>query len=230
MHPMKSFSPEFKQALYVTNPTFFAYFPLGIVFGVLFTHADFPWYLAPLMSALLYAGAVQFVALSMMISHSSIAAIVLATLFVALRNSFYGLSVSERFKKAPALTRAFLIFGLVDASYAIFTSRPPRENENDTKFCFYTTLLLYLYWVIGTLVGALFADVIPEVKGLDFILTGFFFLIAIEYYLVNKAIDALWVPLLTSFIAYWLFPQYYLLIAILLCTFYLYLKIKVRND
>lgn len=225
---MKRANTEFRQAFYVTNPTMFAYVPLGIVFGVLFTHANFPWYLAPVMSGLVYGGSIQFVGLSMMLNHNSIIAIVLATLFIALRNSFYGLSVAERFKKAPVLIRCFLIFGLVDAAYAIFTSKPPQKDQNDVKFCFYTTLLLYLYWVVGTLIGALFADFIPEVKGMDFIMTSFFALIALEYYLVNKSIDALLIPVVASLIAYLLMPQYGLLIAILLCTFYLYLKVKAK--
>ncbi|KTD64108.1 AzlC family ABC transporter permease [Legionella spiritensis] len=224
---MKHTRSEFKQAFYATNPTFFAYFPLGLVFGVLFTNAGFPWYQAPLMSALVYAGAVQFIALGMMINHNNLAAILLAALFVALRNSFYGLSLTERFKAAPRAVRMFLIFGLVDAAYAIFVSRPSKHGENDVAFCFYTTLLLYIYWVGGTLIGAMFAGSIPEVKGLEFVLTAFFAIIVIEHFLINKFTDALFIPLAASCIAYTLLPQFYLLIAILLCAFYLYIKIKV---
>jgi 4-azaleucine resistance transporter AzlC len=227
---MNFLSNELKHAFNVTNPTLFAYLPLGIVFGVLFTHADFSWYLAPVMSALVYAGAVQFIALSMMINHNDVIAIVLAGLFVAVRNSFYGLSVRDRFKMAPVLVKCFLIFGLVDATYAIFTSQPVNPKGNDIKFCFYTTLFPYLYWVVGTFLGAYFSDVIPEIKGLDFIMTGFFFLIALEYYLVKKSTDAILVPVLVSFFSYLLAPQYYLFISILLCTFYLYLKIKVKTS
>lgn len=226
---MNYLNTEFKQALVITNPTLFAYFPLGIVFGVLFTQAGFPWYQAPLMSGLVYAGAVQFITLGMMINHNSVLAILLACVFVAMRNSFYGLSVNHRFKKAPLVIRAFLIFGLVDAAYAIFTSRPPRQHENDVKFCFYTTLLLYLYWVVGTFIGAAFADVIPQFKGMEFVLTGFFAVIVIEYYLSNRAVDALYIPLAASVIAYLLMPNYYLLIAILLCVIYLHFKIKAQS-
>lgn len=226
---MKTLSTEFKQALYVTNPTFFAYFPLGIIFGILFTQAGFPWYQAPLMSALVYAGAVQFITLGMMINQQHVLAIVLACVFVAMRNSFYGLSVNGRFKAAPRLVRAFLIFGLVDAAYAIFTSRPPRKNEHDVKFCFYTTLLLYLYWVIGSFIGAAFADTIPQFKGMEFVLTAFFAIIVIEYYRVNKAVDALYIPILASIVAYLLVPNYYLLLAISLCALYLHFKTRAAS-
>lgn len=162
-----------------------------------------------------------------MIDHSSIAAVIFATLFISLRNTFYGLSVHARFKKAPFFIRAFLVFGLVDATYAIFTSKAPKDEENDIRFCFYTTLFPYLYWVIGTFIGAFYADVIPEIKGLDFILVSFFFLLVVEYYFVNKALDALIIPVIASLLGYLLFPQYYLFVAIILCIFYLYLKTKV---
>ncbi|QBR82954.1 branched-chain amino acid ABC transporter permease [Legionella israelensis] len=218
---------ELKLAFSLTTPTMVAYFSLAFVFGVLFTHADFDWYLAPLMSALVYAGAVQFVALSMMNEHASILGILLATLFVALRNSFYGLSLIERFKPASFLKKFFLIFGLVDATYAIFSIKP--KQNKDISFCFYVTLFPYLSWVSGTFFGALFADKIPEVKGMSFILTSFFMLLVIEYYLLNKKIDALIIPVIAAFIAYWLMPQYYLLLAILSCAFYLYIKIRVTS-
>lgn len=218
---------ELKLALSLTTPTMIAYFFLAFVFGVLFTHANFDWYLAPLMSALVYAGAVQFVALSMMTAHSALAAILLASLFVALRNSFYGLSLIDRFKSVSFPARFFLIFGLVDATYAIFSLKP--EQANDRSFCLYVTFFPYLSWVSGTFLGAFFADSIPEVKGMSFILTAFFMLLVIEYYLLNRKIDALIIPVLAAFSAYWLMPQYYLLLAIASCAFYLYLKIRLTS-
>jgi len=216
-----------KQALLITAPTLLAYFPLGVIYGVLFTHADYPWYIAPLMSATIYAGAVQFVALSMMIEQASLIAILMATVFIAMRNSFYGLSVIERFKPAPLLKRFFLIFGLVDATYAIFSVKP--QQEDDIDFCFYITLFPYLSWVIGTFLGAYFANWMPDIKGLDFILTSFFAILVIEYYLLNKKIDAILIPIILAFGSYWLIPQYYLLLAILGSALYLYVKLRVSQ-
>jgi len=204
-----------------------AYFTLSLVFGILFTHADYSWYLAPIMSALVYAGSVQFIALSMMSEHAPLLGIILASFFVALRNSFYGLSLIERFKPASKLKKFFLAFGLVDATYAIFMIKPTQKN--DIKFCLYTNFFPYISWVLGSFIGAYFADSIPEIKGMDFILTSFFMVIVIEFYLVNKKIDALFVPVLAAFFAYWLMPQYYMLIAIFISTLYLYLNIRLSS-
>ena len=214
-----------KKAAQATLPTFFAYFPLGMVFAVLFTHAGFDWYLAPLMSAVVYAGAVQFVALSMMIDHASLAAILFGSLFIALRNSFYGLALIDRFKPYTGLKRFFLIFGLVDATYAILASWP--RQKDDDAFCFYTTLFPYLSWVGGSLFGALLADSIPVIQGMDFILACFFMVLVVEYYLASKQKDALLVPVLASVFAFFILPEYQLLIAIMTCVIYLYMTIKV---
>ncbi len=223
------FSPEFKRALEASTPTFFAYFPLGLLFGVLFTQTEFHWLGAPLMSALVYAGAVQFVVLSMMTNDASLWAILLASLFVAFRNSFYGLSVSERFKPTPRWMKPLLIFGLVDAAYAVFVNRPIYDDIDDSWFCFYTTLLMYGSWVGGSFVGALFAKAIPDVSGMGFILTAFFFLIVLEYFKKNQSIDALIIPVIASTIAWLIVPQYFLLIAISLCAVYLHIKVKVMH-
>lgn len=213
---------EFRDALRLSLPTVLAYFPLGVVFGIIFVHVGFEWWLAPLMSATVYAGAVQFVALSMIIDHAYISAILFACFFVALRNSFYGLSVLKRFE-THWLLRAFLIFGLVDANYAIFTYTPPKEGHNDIKFCFYLTLIIYLSWVSGTLIGAIFAPWLPDFSGMAFILPCFFLVLVIEFYFTTKAIASIILPLISAGIAYYITPDYFLLIAILLSIISIFL-------
>lgn len=220
---MKSTPSVLNRSLVLSMPALAVYFPLGLVFGVVFTQQGFDWFYAPIMSVLVYAGAVQFVTLSMMSEHASILAILMTTVFVALRNSFYGLSLLERFK-SHWLTKSFLIFGLVDATYAILLSY--KHPENDLKFCMLVSFFVYCYWVLGTFVGALFADQLPRIAGLDFILTCFFMALVIDYFMIHKRLKPIIIPVLTSAIAYFLLPQYYLLIAISLCVVYLYLSSK----
>lgn len=204
---MGDFPYAFKQSL----PVVAAYFPLGIVFGVLFVNQGYSWYMAPLMSAFVYAGAVQFVALTMMENHATIWGIVLATSFVAFRNSFYGISFLARFSLAKPLHKAMLIFGLVDGSYAIFEANP---NES-LNFCSLVTIILYLSWLLGTLIGALCADWIPDVQGLDFVLPAFFMVLTVDFFIKRKAWAPILFPIITSFVCYILVPDYYFLMAII---------------
>ncbi len=205
---------ELSVAFKLSLPTLFAYFPLGMVFGILFAHSGFNRFLGPLMSAVLYSGSVQFVALSMMTKHAGIIPIVAATVFIAIRNSFYGLNLLPRFNQR-GLLRAFLIFTLVDATYAILMTHPPDKNLNDSKFCFLLSFLIFGYWVGGTVVGAIFATWLPPVHGLAFILPSFFMVLVVEFFIAKRQWHAIIAPILSAIIAYIILPNQYLLLAII---------------
>lgn len=206
---------EFRQAITLALPTVFAYFPLGAVFGVLFVQSGFDSWLAPLMSITAFGGAAQFVALSMMNDHSTFTAISFASLFVVLRNSFYGLSLLRRFE-THWLLKSYLIFNLVDATYAILTTHNPKEGQNDIKFCFYLSSIIYASWVGGTIFGTLFAPWLPKFSGMDFILPCFFLVLVIEYYMATRSLASIILPSIAAIIAYMIKPEYFLFIAIVL--------------
>jgi len=208
------------RALVLSIPALAVYIPLGLAFGLVFTNQGYDWFYAPLMSAFIYAGAVQFVALSMLTENAGLFAILITTLFIASRNSFYGLSLLERFS-SPWYKKIFLVFGLVDATYAILLAY--KHPTEDLKFCLLVTFFVYVYWVFGTFLGAIFADLLPKINGLDFILTSFFTALVINYFMIHRQLRPIIVPIVTSIIAYKIFPQYYLLIAITMCVIYLYL-------
>ncbi len=208
--------PEIQRGFKLAVPTMMAYFPLGIAFGLFFADAGYRWWLAPIMSLVTYAGSVQFVALSMMTTlHSSILAVFLATLFLALRNSFYGLSLLQRYK-THWLRQFLLIFMLVDAAYITVVANPPKEGECDIQFCFYLSLFMYLAWVSGTFIGALCADLLPKINGLEFILPAFFMVLVIEHYLANRRIISLIAPLFAALVAFLIMPKNFLLLAIII--------------
>lgn len=214
-------SSDISRAFKLSLPIFFAYFPLGIVFGILFAQSGFTWYLAPIMSALVYGGSVQFVALSMMTQHAAIYAIILATVFIAFRNSFYGLSFLNRFGNNP-LIKSLLIFLLVDATYVILAANPPRGEEgNDLSFCLWLSLFIYIPWVIGTLIGAACAELLPPIPALSFILPAFFMALVVDYFMAKRTWQAIVVPIICVIVAYCIAPSQYLLLAILLSLLFI---------
>ncbi len=215
-------SESLSHALYQTIPVLFAYFPLGVVFGVVFVNEGYSWWLAPLMSAVVYGGAVQFLALTMLAMHAPLLTVVVASFFVAFRNSFYGLSLVERFKHVVWWQKALLIFGLVDAVYAILVANP----KEDTRFCLVVTIVIYFYWLGGSIVGAYFAKLLPDINGLDFVLPAFFMILALELYFKERNIAGFIVPVMTALLAYAIAPGQYLVLAISLCAIYLFIKAK----
>ena len=54
-----------RQAFKVTVPVLFGYLAIGIPFGLMLVKAGYPWWLAPVMSILMYAGAGQYMAVGL---------------------------------------------------------------------------------------------------------------------------------------------------------------------
>ncbi|WP_419766716.1 AzlC family ABC transporter permease [Arcobacter sp.] len=225
-------SKEFKTALKVSIPVMMGYCVLGFAFGLLITSLDYPWYLALLMSIFIYAGALQFLAIGFFSSKLGLIDIFITSIFVNIRQSFYGLSMLKKFKKSGKL-KPYLIFGLTDETYALLTSIKDDEQLKKKYYYFYLCGLNQFYWVIGTLLGAIFGTNISfDTKGLDFSLTALFVILAIEQYKTNKNITPFVIGAVTSILAIILVPINNMLIFAIVCSLLgmFILRKRLNND
>ena len=223
---MRRSKNAFTKALNVSMPTLVVFFSLSMVFGVLFLHTEQPWFYAPIISGLVYAGTVQFATLTMLHNHEGLVTIFIASLLITSRTAFYGFSVKKRFAKAPRWMLPILVFGLMDAAYVIFCTEPEESHIDDGWFCFFTVLLMWITWVFGTFIGACFGNIIPRFNDMEFILVCFFFIMVLKAFEQQKALDALIIPIVFSFFSWWLWPSHYLMLAIVLCVIYIQFKQK----
>ena len=77
--------------------------------------------------------------------------------------------------------KAFLIYTLCDETFSIVSSVAPPEGVEAKYFYLSISLLDYLYWVFGTLLGGLLGGLMPfDMKGLDFALTALFVVLFLE--------------------------------------------------
>lgn len=222
---------ELKEAFKLSLPTLVAYFPLGAVFSLVALQQGFQWYIPILMSLFIFGGSVQFIAISMYSEGAAMLAIIIAAIFVALRNSFYGLGLLNRYQKFPKGFRALLIYGLVDATYAMLASNPPKEEYRDSFFCGYVTLLPFLYWQMGTFVGVVAADWLPSIQGMDFILPAFFMALVIDNYHKCKDVFIFIIPVMISVVSFLLLGEQFLLLAMCLTMLYLWVRVgkEIKN-
>ncbi len=228
------FSPHhqspIKLAWKLSFPVLISYFSLAAIFGVLFNHLHDPWYIAPIMSLFVYACAVQFISIGIMATFGSYWLIFFSTVFVAFRNSFYGLSLLKRFSYRPLL-KMYMIFTLVDANYAIMTSYSPYEDkEQDKLFCFYLALLMQISWLLGTFFGALFSSHLKHVAGLEFIFIAYFSILVFENYLKNKLLEPIVIGFIAAVVAFLIVPLKMMLLVGIMLSFItqtgIYLKEK----
>ena len=173
---------EFRAAFKASIPVMMGYSVLGFAFGLLMSSEGYPWMLPVLMSLLIYAGALQFLALGFFQAKAGMGQIFVASIFVNIRQAFYGLSLLKKFRKAGRL-RPYLIFALTDETYALMTTLPEDPRLKRRWYLFFLAALNQSYWVGGALAGTLFGSMISfDTRGLDFSLTALFVVLAMEQY------------------------------------------------
>ncbi len=171
----------------LTLPVFFGYIAIGIPFGLMLVKNGYPWWLAPIMSLTMYAGAGQYMAVGLFASGASFGAIAIAQLLLNIRHIVYGLSLIEKFKDVGKW-KPYLIFALTDETYALMTTTPLPKNESPGIFYGTIALLNQSYWILGSLIGAIAGTLIPfDFVGVDFALTSLFAVLLIEQ--VKKSKD-----------------------------------------
>jgi len=172
---------ELKVAFKVSIPVMMGYSVLGFAFGLLAVSSGLKWYFAILMSIVIYAGALQFLAVSLLSAKTGFVDIFIASLMVNLRQSFYGLSLLQKFKKA--ILKPYLIFVLTDETYALLTTVKTEKNIKKKWYYLYLGMLNQSYWIGGTITGSIFGSSVHfNTKGLDFSLTALFVVLVIEQY------------------------------------------------
>jgi len=167
-------------AVKTTTPVLVGYFAIGLVFGLLLQRAGYPWFLAPIMSATIYAGAAQYLAVGMFTSGAGLVAVAVATLLVNSRHMVYGVSLLGPFSEARRY-RPYLVFSLTDETYALLTSTPIPPDLDRTKAFFFIGMLNQSYWVTASTLGAAAGSLVSiDTTGLDFALNALFMVLLIE--------------------------------------------------
>jgi len=168
-------------ALRFSFPVFLGYTTIGIAFGLLVTDAGYPWWLAPVMSVTMFAGAAQFIAVGLFAAGTSLWEAALIQLVVNARHTAYGLSMMTRLKDAGPI-KYYLIFGMTDETFALLSSLPHCEKKSEhITFMFLVTFLDQFYWVLGGLIGAVAGSLIPfNTDGIAYALTSLFIVLMIE--------------------------------------------------
>lgn len=153
---------------------------LGIAYGMLMQSKGYgaPW--ALLMSGVAYCGSMQFAAISLLTSAFDPLGAFVMSLLVNARHLFYGVSLLEKYRGIGS-AKPVLIYLLCDETFSIISSVEPPEGVRPGNFYLAISVLDYLYWVGGTLLGSLAGQFIRfDTTGLDFALTGLFVVLFIE--------------------------------------------------
>lgn len=169
-----------KAAFPHTIPILTGFLFLGFAFGILMNSKGYSTGWSILMSACIYAGAMQFVAVNLLSSAFNPLNAFIITMVINARHLFYGISMLEKFN-AAGKKKPYLIFGLVDETFSVLCSTEPPAGVDRYWFMFFVTLLNHIYWMAGTALGGILGSMVSfNTKGIDFVMTALFVVIFIN--------------------------------------------------
>lgn len=176
-----------KSAFVATIPVLTGYIVLGFGFGLILKSEGYGVFLALVMSFLIYAGSMQYVAVSLITGGASLITAALTTLMVNARHIFYGVSMLDKYK-GVGKRKPYLIFSLTDETYSLVCSDNSEIDEAQRKnYYLFVSILNHSYWVMGTLLGALVGALVKfNTEGIDFALTALFVTVFLEQWLTQK--------------------------------------------
>ena len=173
-------NPALTYAFRASMPVMVGYIMMGFGMGLLAQSKGYPWYIVLAMSVLLYAGAMQYLAVDLFASGSSMAEIAVVALFVQCRHAFYGLSLLEKYQNYWK-NKPYMIHALTDEAYALHTGTVPPPNVSVGAYDFYVAVLCHCFWITGTMLGVILGSVLPfDFTGIDFVLTALFVSICVD--------------------------------------------------
>ena len=173
-----------KQAFVATVPVLTGYIVLGFGFGIILKTAGYGIFLAFMMSLLIYAGSMQYVAIGLLTGGASLVTIALTTLMVNARHLFYGISMLDKYKQVGKI-KPYLLFALTDETYSLVCSENahiPQEHKN--TYYFFVSFFNHCYWVTGSVLGAVIGEFVNlNFEGVEFALTALFLTVFVEQWL-----------------------------------------------
>lgn len=171
-----------KQNIVRTIPVMAGYLVLGFGFGILLRSKGFGILYCFAMSAFIFAGSMQYVAVELLSVGAGLITVALTTLMVNARHLFYGISMVDRYKKIKR-GRIYDMFALTDETYSLVC----QDESLSDKDIFQISLFNQSYWVIGSVLGSAVGALVPwDFAGIDFSLTALFVCIMTEQWLSGK--------------------------------------------
>lgn len=137
----------------------FGYLSIAIAFGAAGRAAGIPAIAVASFSVFVFAGASQFMAVSLLAQGAGAVSIVVATLVINARHIVMSMALRDRIEGAR-VPRPLLAFGVTDEVFTAAATRPGPVHDTELVLM---EGLAYSGWVSGTVIGFVLGGVLPVV-------------------------------------------------------------------
>lgn len=136
------------------------YFPIALTFGLLAKTTGLSIFEATAMSIFVFAGAAQYISLSLIAAGVAPAVIILNTFIVNIRHFLMTASLNEKMQPDARWKKAIYAFGITDESFSVLAIQ--QGGRLRTAFAAGVILISYGSWVVFTAVGHLIGANLPQ--------------------------------------------------------------------
>jgi 4-azaleucine resistance transporter AzlC len=163
---------EFWRGVRDEAPILLGVAPFGLIFGALAIDTLIAVPIAQAMSAIVFAGASQFITAQMIGAGASGLVIVLVVFVVNLRHALYSASVAPHVHSLNTGWKILLAYLLTDEAYAVTITHYNQESDPSHKHWYFlgAGLTLWITWQVSTAIGIFIGAQIPQNWPLDFVL------------------------------------------------------------
>lgn len=142
-------------------PVILGFIPVGIAYAIMARNAGFSTAETCTMSLAVFAGASEMMAIGMYEKGAGLIAIILATFILNLRHVIMSTCVFSEMNPSGIGARLLAGFGVTDETFAIFTTA--ENNKRTMPFFLGLVTVSYTSWNVGTFIGAISTDILPEI-------------------------------------------------------------------
>ncbi|AHG03497.1 branched-chain amino acid ABC transporter permease [Halobacterium sp. DL1] len=160
---------DFLSGIWGAMPAMPANIPFGFVAGAAAVQAGFTDVQAVAMSALIFGGAAQLAAIDLLNSGSPLVVVTLTAIVVNVRYTMYSAAIAPYFRRFSERWRLICCQFIVDTTFAIAVTEYERDEDTD-RLSYYlgVSAAIYGMYVLGTVVGVLVGNRIPDGFQLEF--------------------------------------------------------------
>ena len=163
-------------AIIATMPLAIAVIPWGILTGALAIQTGMSAWQAQCMSLLVFAGAAQLSAMTLMASAASYGAILGSTFVISSRHLLYSIVFREHVQTLPFRWRVAIGFLLTDEMFAVSEAHTRQTSNFSPIYALVSGAAFYAVWNMATLIGIVVGESLQDLEslGLDFAIAATF--------------------------------------------------------
>lgn len=152
-------APDFRAGIQGGISIAIGYLPIALTFGLLAKSSGLSLGETVLMSLFVFAGAAQYISLTLIAAGTGAFEIILTTFIVNIRHLLMCASLNEKVEEDSPFKKALYAFGVTDETFSVASVK---EGTVSTAYMFGLVFISFASWVVNSGIGHLIGSSLPD--------------------------------------------------------------------